>query len=155
MPYGQKAKQSLSDLVYMKQVRVVTVATDRYQRTVGTVFVGQLDVNLEQVKRGMAWVYRQYASEARYFDAEAKAKSAKVGLWADDNPMPPWEFRHRQKSVSTAKSSQGLLPGQCGNKHRCSEMASCDEAKHYLAACGVTSLDKDGDGIPCEMLCRP
>jgi deoxyribonuclease-1 len=42
----------------------------------------------------------------------------------------------------------------CGGKRRCGEMASCEEAKFYLTQCGVTRLDGDGDGTPCQSLCR-
>jgi Staphylococcal nuclease homologue len=59
--YGQRSKQSLSDLVFGKQVRVEQQDRDRYGRVAGRVYAGGLDVNAEQVKRGMAWVYRKYA----------------------------------------------------------------------------------------------
>lgn len=42
----------------------------------------------------------------------------------------------------------------CGSKRRCGQMLSCDEAMAYLTQCGVSSLDRDGDGVPCESLCR-
>ena len=45
-------------------------------------------------------------------------------------------------------------PGACGSKRTCKQMADCAEATHYLRNCGVTSLDGDGDGMPCEKLCR-
>jgi len=43
---------------------------------------------------------------------------------------------------------------KCGNKHKCSEMKSCKEAYFYLKNCGITKLDRDKDGIPCENLCK-
>jgi hypothetical protein len=42
----------------------------------------------------------------------------------------------------------------CAGKRRCGEMTSCEEAKFYLTVCGVTRLDGDGDGVPCERLCQ-
>jgi hypothetical protein len=45
-------------------------------------------------------------------------------------------------------------PGTCGTKTTCKQMASCEEATQYLNDCGVKSLDKDGDGTPCESLCK-
>jgi endonuclease YncB( thermonuclease family) len=59
-----------------------------------------VDANLEQVKAGMAWHYKQYQKEqtpsdrALYSEAD-RAKAGHIGLWADPNPTPPWEFRHR------------------------------------------------------------
>jgi endonuclease YncB( thermonuclease family) len=55
-PYGQRAKQALSDLAFNQQARVVVQDTDRFGRTNGRVFVGGVDVNAELVKQGAAWV---------------------------------------------------------------------------------------------------
>ena len=41
----------------------------------------------------------------------------------------------------------------CGSKYLCKEMDSCKEAQHYLNECGLSRLDADNDGIPCESLC--
>jgi endonuclease YncB( thermonuclease family) len=57
-PYGERAKQALSDRVFGKPARVVVETTDKYGRTVGRVYVGGVDVNAELVKQGAAWVYR-------------------------------------------------------------------------------------------------
>jgi len=98
-PYGQKSKQSLSDLVFGKDVSVEWQKTDKYQRTLGRVFVGDTDVNLQQVKNGAAWAYTQYLTDDRIKQAEDEARAAKVGLWAlqVDQIMPPWEWRHGGK----------------------------------------------------------
>ena len=90
--FGQRAKQSLSELVYGHAVKAVTEGEDRYGRTLATLYVGDVDVNAEQVRRGMAWVYRQYAHDPSLYALEAKA--ARRGLWADPDPVPPWEWRH-------------------------------------------------------------
>lgn len=102
-PYGQKSKASLSSMVFGKRVTVEWTKRDRYQRIIGVVLVNGVDSNLEQVKAGMAWWYRQYAKEqtapqrAAYEVAENQAKAGRVGLWVDANPVAPWEFRHRKK----------------------------------------------------------
>jgi len=41
----------------------------------------------------------------------------------------------------------------CGGKRYCREMTSCAEARFYLETCGLSQLDGDGDGSPCESLC--
>ena len=43
---------------------------------------------------------------------------------------------------------------KCGAKTKCSQMSSCDEAYFYLQECGLTRLDRDKDGIPCENICN-
>ncbi|BBL70839.1 thermonuclease family protein [Methylogaea oryzae] len=98
--FGQRSKQSLSDLVYGKGVQVAVEKTDQYGRLIGVVHVDNLDANLEQVKRGMAWVYPQYAKDPSYFAAERTARDAKTGLWAQSDPTSPWKFRHSAKPSS-------------------------------------------------------
>jgi endonuclease YncB( thermonuclease family) len=101
-PFGNRSKESLSDLVFDKAVTVETDKRDRYQREVGKVLVDGVDANLEQVKRGMAWHYKAYEREQSaidrkaYSDAEIEAKGARLGLWAGLEPMPPWDFRHNK-----------------------------------------------------------
>jgi endonuclease YncB( thermonuclease family) len=104
-PFGQKAKASLSALVFDRQVSADCGKVDRYRREVCKVIVDGIDVNLEQVKAGMAWWYRKYAKEqspddrATYEQAEFWAKARRLGLWADKNPTPPWEWRHPRSGV--------------------------------------------------------
>ncbi|MBK8536740.1 MAG: thermonuclease family protein [Candidatus Competibacteraceae bacterium] len=166
-PYGERAKQALSDLAFGKQVRVVVQDTDKYGRTVGRVYVGAVDVNAELVKQGAAWVYRQYLKDQSLLALEAEAKAAKRGLWGlpEAERMPPWDWRHGGKAkaapvlsspavgapVAAPTASSGFA---CSGKRYCKEMSSCEEAKFYLTSCGLGSLDGDKDGMPCEKLCR-
>lgn len=98
--FGNRSKESLSDLVFDKTVNVETDKRDRYRREVGKVLVNGRDVNLVQVERGMAWFYRQYQREQSpndrklYEAAENAARAGRRGLWRDTDPVPPWEFRH-------------------------------------------------------------
>lgn len=100
--FGNKSKESLSALVYNKQVIVVYNKKDKYGRTVGKILVGGVDANLEQIKAGMAWHYKQYMKEqsvedrAAYAHAEEQARVEKRGLWVDKEPVPPWDLRHRK-----------------------------------------------------------
>ena len=100
-PFGNRSKESLSNLGFSKVVTVDTEKRDRYGREVGKVLVNGVDANLEQVKRGMAWHYKAYAREQSlgdrvlYSEAEAGARRVRVGLWREEAPQPPWEFRHK------------------------------------------------------------
>jgi len=102
-PFGNRSKESLSELAFDKTVNVETSKRDRYGRQIGKVLVNGRDVNLVQVERGMAWFYRQYQRDQSpndrrlYEAAEDAAKANKWGLWRDADPVPPWEFR-RNKS---------------------------------------------------------
>ena len=100
--FGNRSKESLSDLVFDKTVNVETDKRDRYRREIGKVLVNGRDVNLVQVERGMAWFYRQYQREQSpndrklYEAAEDAARTGRRGLWRDTDPVPPWEFRHNK-----------------------------------------------------------
>jgi endonuclease YncB( thermonuclease family) len=104
MPFGQRSKQHLADLIYKKQVTVEYSKKDRYGRTLGKILVGGIDANLSQIRAGMAWHYKQYQrdqlSEDRqlYSEAEDAARSSHRGLWADATPTPPWDWRKQQRT---------------------------------------------------------
>ena len=92
-PFGNVARQSMSEIVFGKEVRVVEQGRDRYGRTIGRVYQGDVDVSAEQIKQGMAWVYRKYTKEAALYQLEDEAKQHRLGLWADAEPTPPWAWR--------------------------------------------------------------
>lgn len=104
MPFGQKSKEHLSNLVFNKQVSVEYSKRDKYGRTVGKIMVDGVDANLEQVRVGMAWHYKQYQKEqsrderVSYADTEEQARAGRRGLWVDADPTPPWDWRREQKA---------------------------------------------------------
>ncbi len=197
-PYGSRAKQELSDLVFGKDVTIIVRDTDRYGRIVGRVLTGFLDVNAEMIKRGAAWIYREYARDEVLFYLEDKARASKVGLWAlpEAERIPPWEWRRQKREADTevpqepiatmctmdakmcpdgsyvsrtgahcefspcpeeSKKTTPLSKSgtfSCSGKRYCKQMTSCDEARFYLKQCGLFRLDGDGDGTPCESICR-
>lgn len=106
-PFGQVSKQSLSDMVYNKHVRVDWEKKDRYKRVIGKVYAGQLDTNLEQIKRGLAWHYTKYQLEQsaddrrRYQAAQQEAMLRNKGLWMVPNQVAPWDWRKSGGKLST------------------------------------------------------
>jgi len=168
-PYGQEARNSLKDLVKEKTVRLDIKDIDKYERAVALVYVGSLNVNLEQVKRGYAWAYLEYLESpyiSEYYSAEKEARSKGLGLWKQANPTPPWEWRKIKKYKEKVFTNEDLekyyeRPAKtyseskyvCGKKYYCSQMESCEEAMFYYTVCGLKRLDGDNDGVPCETLC--
>lgn len=100
-PYGNQSKQSLSEMVFGKTVTVDFNKHDKYKRIVGKILLEGNDINLEQIKRGLAWHYKHYENEQElsdrslYANEEYLANLNGKGLWADNNPIPPWEFRKK------------------------------------------------------------
>lgn len=113
-PYGQRAKERLSDWVFGQRVEVDFRKTDRYGRLVGKiVFQGQ-DINLAQVQAGLAWHYKDYQREqppddrVGYAQAEDLARMQRKGLWQDPRPVPAWEFRLAKRQQHAASSCSQL-----------------------------------------------
>lgn len=104
--FGQASRHYLSQLVFSKRVTIEFEKIDRYERQVGKVLVDGTDANLAQVSNGMAWHYKKYEGEQspedrnEYSAAEQKARSMGRGLWIEDNPVPPWEFRKAKRKSS-------------------------------------------------------
>lgn len=95
MPFGQVSKQKLAEICFQKQAEVNVINTDRYGRAVAHVYCNGVYANREMVKAGYAWVYRTYDKGFESFYAfQRQAKAAELGLWADPNPTPPWQWRH-------------------------------------------------------------
>lgn len=102
-PFGKVCKQSLADLAFDRTAQIDWNKLDRYGRVIGKVLVNGQDVNLEQIRRGCAWHYKQYQNEQSledrlsYAKAEDKARAEKVGLWTENGAVAPWEWRRRPK----------------------------------------------------------
>ena len=96
-PFGSKAKQFLSSLIFGRQVSIRFKAVDRYGRILGVVYCDGAEINLAMVQNGYAWHYNCYDNTPAYIQAEKKARADKKGLWSDPNPTHPYEFRKKKK----------------------------------------------------------
>ena len=125
--FSDRSRRNLGALVLNKSVRIEWAKVDRYGRLVARIVLqdpagcadpsckdASTDVNLEQVKAGLAWHYKDYEAEQtaadrrKYAAAEEYARKAKVGLWADANPVPPWSWR-RGESTGPVKKSRNEI----------------------------------------------
>lgn len=102
-PFGFQAKRQLMASIHRRKLEVESMDTDRYGRTVALVHTAEgSSVNEEMVRTGMAWVYDQYCLRedicAGLRQAEAEARTARRGLWAEENPTPPWLWRKEHKT---------------------------------------------------------
>jgi endonuclease YncB( thermonuclease family) len=99
MPFGQRSKDHLSDLIFNKDVQVETEKLDRYGRTLGKIVFDRKDINLAMINAGLAWHYKKYQQEQSasdrllYSHGEEQARFQHIGLWRDPNPTPPWDWR--------------------------------------------------------------
>lgn len=91
--YGEEAQQALAELIANKTVTVLKVDEDQYQRLIAIIKLDKQNINREMVKQGMAWVYTSYNHDLSLPILEAKARNAKLGLWAQAKPVAPWIYR--------------------------------------------------------------
>ncbi len=77
---------------------------DRYGRTLGDIYLGERWINLEMVSEGYAWHYKAYSKDKKLAAAEVVARKGKKGLWADSDPVPPWEYRKAGSKSTSSKS---------------------------------------------------
>lgn len=98
-PYGTRAKQFTADLAFGKDVTVQERSRDRYERAVAEILLPDgHSLNRELVRAGLAWWYRKYAPhESGLAELEEQARDQRRGLWADDDPTPPWLWRHARR----------------------------------------------------------
>jgi endonuclease YncB( thermonuclease family) len=105
--YFKDSKKTLSKLVFNKVVKVVVYTAASNGQLFGTVLQNGHDVGLNMLEKGMAWHFNRYAyrettaSRISYKDAQTNASTARIGLWARDNPIPPWVFRGEIVSAPT------------------------------------------------------
>jgi hypothetical protein len=132
-------------------VRVKVSGQDRYGRTIGDVRAGEVDVNARMVREGAAWAYRDYLKDKRMLTLESDARAARRGLWAlpQEQIEAPWDWRAERRNTSPRVRTTAACA-----KRTCSVMTSCAEARTALRQCALPQLDADGDGVPCESLCR-
>ncbi len=99
-PYGAMSGRVLKNKVFGKQVKAEVQDRDQYGRVVAVIRLGARDINAEMVAEGLAWAYRHHlegAYASQYIKLEEQARKERLGLWQDNNPTPPWDFRYKNR----------------------------------------------------------
>lgn len=93
--YGPEAREATAQAVLGNKVTIRSFRLDKYGRTIGDVILPDGSIlNRTLVEIGACWWFRKYSSDESLGRLEGEAKAAKRGLWANDHPIPPWEYRH-------------------------------------------------------------
>ncbi len=106
MPFADASRDALSSRVQGREIIVHWHKRDPYGRLVGKVLLDRQDVNLELIRRGLAWHYTRFqqeqSSEDRvlYAQAEEAARQQGIGLWQEADPIPPWAWRKGERGQS-------------------------------------------------------
>jgi endonuclease YncB( thermonuclease family) len=108
-PFGREARDALAALIAGREVELVPVSQDKYDRLVAVVLVKGSSVNESLIGGGLAWAYRRYLGQVegdrRYCELEARARDARAGLWAQppERWVPPWIYRQRGRAPAGAR----------------------------------------------------
>lgn len=94
-PFGKKAKYFVSDMCFGKNIKLIHEDKyDRYKRLIAEVILKDgTNLNKELVKQGLAWHFKKYSDDLEYSNLEIEAKNKRIGLWSEENPIQPWEWR--------------------------------------------------------------
>ncbi len=94
-PYGDVCRQELSNIIGSQTISLDPVDQDKYDRIIAVVYIANLNVNREMVRRGCAWAYRRYLKDFSMLALEREAKEQKVRIWSQDPSKikPPWQER--------------------------------------------------------------
>lgn len=95
--YGDSAKMATVALCFKKRVRVEKVGQDQYGRTLAFVYVDDICINKELLRKGLAWHYVKFNSDPELAQLETEARNNKIGLWQQTEPIAPWDFRYKKK----------------------------------------------------------
>lgn len=96
-PFGEASRKNLAEYVAGKTLTLTCYEKDRYGREVCDIPVDNTTANRLQVEKGMAWANQQgggkYLRDRSLIDLEKKARTNKLGLWSEPNPVAPWVWR--------------------------------------------------------------
>ena len=92
--FSGKAKQYITVLCLNKKVKIIKNKPDKYGRMVGEVILPDgRSIGKELVAAGYTWVYKRFTEDPEMIKLEDQARKQKKGLWIEDNPTAPWDFR--------------------------------------------------------------
>lgn len=106
MPFYKTSKKYLSDLCFKKEVTLQVTGKDKRGRTLAFSYIDDsIELSHEMIKAGLAWHYKEYNTDTDLSELEIKARNSKIGIWSNENPMPPWINKElHRKGISTKDS---------------------------------------------------
>ncbi len=93
-PYGKQAKHATAAYVANRDVVIRDLKRDRQGRMTADILLSDgRQIAHELIKEGLAWVQPEGAGKQALKDMEELAKAARIGLWSEPNPIPPWKWK--------------------------------------------------------------
>lgn len=146
---GIEAKNKLKELIENKEVFLENDESqedqDIYGRILRYIFINNELVNQKMIEDGWAKEYtykKAYKNQQEFKTAETQAKEKNLGIWKKN--------QEKVKGVNTQQNTDFI----CDCSKTCVQIGNCDEVYYQLQNCECSKRDSDGDGVPCESLCR-
>jgi micrococcal nuclease len=98
-PYGTEAKDFLVALIGGREIWVNVERMDHFNRSISKITLNGEDVAVQVVQAGLGWYDTRYSSNVQIAEAQARARASKSGLWSQEKPIPPWEFRQMSRGI--------------------------------------------------------
>jgi micrococcal nuclease len=155
--FGRQAKKQTSDLCFGKTVTVKATGKDKYDRTLAHVVLPNgKELNRELVRAGFAWWYRKYSKDKSLGVLETDAKKNRRGLWADQKPVAPWDWRTARREKTNVRSSDikvvpnsvkivALLPNPNGTDAGNEQVTIVNSTNKLVKLQGWKLIDKAGN----------
>lgn len=94
-PYGPAATKAARQLIGGETVRLHVEDTGPYGRLITRVRTDDVDLGQSLTYSGYVWYSRKYGTSETLKDCEREARTEGAGLWAQDDPVPPWKHREQ------------------------------------------------------------
>lgn len=157
-----KAQVLLTNSSFTLQPDSTQMDRDKYNRLLRyVIFSDKSNLAKLLIEQGYGYEYTYnvpYKYQQEFKNAQKTAKNNQRGLW---NPNHPCNTKKQTKIqpttppvIKTQKTGSNTSSFTCGAKRYCTQMTSCEEAYFYMNNCGLSRLDGDKDGVPCESLCN-
>lgn len=141
--FGPESTEHLIGLIESKSVTAQCIGVDRYKRSLCKIVANNVDLNLEQLKSGLAWHYKEYAysqsekDQEVYASTETQARQARVGLWQSKSRIPPWEYR---KGPRTGKQNSDSIGASGVVKMSRSKICHQPGGRYYVKTTNFTAF---------------
>jgi micrococcal nuclease len=113
MPFYRVSKKYLSKLCFKKNVKIEITGKDASGRYLAFTYLDDgTELSHEMIKSGLAWHFKKYNSDPILSNLEVEARKLNLGIWTNENPMPPWENRQLHYNGVSTKDKFDIKEGQ-------------------------------------------
>ncbi len=132
--FGRQAKSALSKLVMRKPITLRVTGENRNGQILARIDIAGVDVSAEMIRLGMAWHNEKYSDDEDLARLQALARGEEVGLWAEGEPLPPWEYRVREKLPEDL--GEAVSSGSQPHSSSSTQTRSASTGTHWLNTSG-------------------